>query len=183
MVDRGMGCGGAVVCRGGVVGSGGAVVRRGGMVGSRGGTVVSWGSVVGSSVVGGRVGRSLSMRGVGGARAVVGLAGVGNISNIARVSISHVVGHCLGAAVGQDNGVGSARGVTVALLILVEVSAAVLVVHTIFKGILCWHGLLLVLGLGVSVASGVTSLMMIIGHDQIQLLTICEGNFVMLQNV
>ena len=51
MVDRGMGCGGAVVCRGGVVGSGGAVVRRGGMVGSRGGTVVSWGSVGGGSVM------------------------------------------------------------------------------------------------------------------------------------
>ena len=89
----------------------------------------------------------------------------------------------LGAAIWQENSVRPARGITVSLLVLAKVGAAVLVVHTIFKGILCWHGLLLVLGLGVSVASGVTSLMMIIGHDQIQLLTICEGNFVMLQNV
>ena len=100
MVDRGMGCGGAVVCRGGVVGSGGAVVRRGGMVGSRGGAVVRWGSVVGSSMMGcgmvrGRVGRSLSMRGVGWARAVVGLTRVGDIGNIARVLVVHMVGHGL----------------------------------------------------------------------------------------
>ena len=135
-----------------------------GCMGSGGGAVVRWGCVVGSSVMGSgmlgdRVDRSLSMRGDGGARSVVGLTGIGDIGNIARVRVVHMVGHGLGAAVGQENSVGSTCGITIALLILAEVGAAVLVVHTIFKGVVCWHGLLLVLGLRVSVATGVTSLM------------------------
>ena len=93
-------------------------VVDGGM-GSWGCTVVGWGCVVRSSVLGsgmvrgrvgwgsmirgrmgwggmGRVGRSLSVGGiVGGARAVMGLARVGYIGNVARVCIIHVVGHGL----------------------------------------------------------------------------------------
>ena len=88
MVDGGMGSGGCTM------------VRWSCMVGSRGGAVVRWGSVVGSSMMGcgmvrGRVGRSLSMRGVGGARAVVGLTRVGDIGDIARVLVVHMVGHGL----------------------------------------------------------------------------------------
>ena len=60
----------------------------------------------------------------------------------------------LGAAIGQEDRVRSARGITITLLVLVEVSAAVLVLHTILEGIVGRHGLFLVaLGLRVSVAS------------------------------
>ena len=88
MVDGGMGSGG------------GTMVRWSCMVGSRGGAVVRWGCVVGSSMMGcgmvrGRVGRSLSVMGIHGAGAIVGLARVGNIGDIARVCIIHVVGHSL----------------------------------------------------------------------------------------
>ena len=64
------------------------------------------------------------------------------------------------AAVGQLDGVGTARGITVALLILAKVGAAVLVVHAVLEGIVRRRRLrLLVVGLGVSVAaSGMTSL-------------------------
>ena len=62
-------------------------VVRSSMVGS---------SVVGSSVVGGRVGWPLSMGSVvGGAGAVVGLARVGYVCDVARVCIIHMVGHSL----------------------------------------------------------------------------------------
>ena len=64
----------------------------------------------------------------------------------------------LGAAVGQENSVGAACGITVALLVLTKVGAAVLVMHSILEGVVCWHGLLLVVGLGLSIATGVTSL-------------------------
>ena len=88
-----------------------------GGMGSRGGAVVRWGCVVGSGVVRGRmgwgsmirgrmgwhggmvsnrVGRSLSMGGIMcGARAVVGLARVGDVSDVARVRVVHMVGHGL----------------------------------------------------------------------------------------
>ena len=94
--------GGTVVHRSSVVGSS-VVGSR--MVGCGGSTMVRRGCVVGSGVVGsgmvrsgmvrGRVGRSLSMRGVGWARAVVGLTRVGDIGNIARVLVVHMVGHGL----------------------------------------------------------------------------------------
>ena len=66
------------------------------------------------------------------------------------------------AAVGQEDGVGAAGGVAVTLLILAKVGAAVLVVHTILKGVVRLCGLrLLVVGLGVSIAGGrMTSLSM-----------------------
>ena len=66
----------------------------------------------------------------------------------------------LGAAIGQEDRVRSARGITVTLLVLVEVGAAVLVVHSVLKGIVRRRRLgLLVVGLGVAVAaSGMTSL-------------------------
>ena len=94
--------GGTVVHRSSVVGSS-VVGSR--MVGSGGSTMVRRGCVVGSGVVGsgmvrsgmvrGRVGRSLSVMGIHGAGAIVGLARVGNIGDIARVCIIHVVGHSL----------------------------------------------------------------------------------------
>ena len=86
MVDGGVGGGsGAVVRRRRCVVGSSAMVRRGSMVGC---------SVVGSGM--GRVGRSLSVGGVvGGAGAVVGLAGVGDVCDIARVRVVHVVGHGL----------------------------------------------------------------------------------------
>ena len=66
----------------------------------------------------------------------------------------------LGAAIGQENSVRSARGITISLLVLAEVGAAVLIVHAVLEGIVCRRRLgLLVVGLGVSVAaSGMTSL-------------------------
>ena len=61
----------------------------------------------------------------------------------------------LGAAIWQENSVRSARGITVSLLVLAKVGAAVLVMHAILKGIVGRHGFLLVaLGLRLSVASG-----------------------------
>ena len=64
------------------------------------------------------------------------------------------------AAVGQEDSVGAAGGIAVALLVLAKVGATVLVVHTVLEGVVRLRGLgLLVVGLGVSVAaSGMTSL-------------------------
>ena len=68
----------------------------------------------------------------------------------------------LSAAIGQENSVGSAGGITVALLVLAKVGAAVLIVHTVLKGILCRHGLRLIVAmrLGVAITSRVANLMM-----------------------
>ena len=103
-------------------------------------------------MVGCRMGRSLSVMGIDQARAIVGLTGVRYICDIARVSIVHMVGHSLGAAIGQENSVRSTRSITIALLVLAKVGAAVLVMHTILKGVVGRHGLFLVLGLRMSVA-------------------------------
>ena len=68
----------------------------------------------------------------------------------------------LGASVRKEDGVGSAGGVTITLLVLAKVGAAVLVVHTVLEGILGRHGLrlLVAMGLGVAVTSGMANLMM-----------------------
>ena len=68
----------------------------------------------------------------------------------------------LGAAVRKEDGVGSAGGVTITLLVLAKVGAAVLIVHTVLKGILCRHGLRLIVAmrLGVAITSRVANLMM-----------------------
>ena len=96
VVDGGVGGGGgAMVCRRRVVGSSG-VVRRGRMVGCS--AVVCRGRVVWCSVVGsgmGRVRRPLTVGGAVMAGAVVGLAGVGDVGNVAGVRVVHVVGHGL----------------------------------------------------------------------------------------
>ena len=100
VVDGGMGSGGTAMVRWGcVVWSSvvGSSVMGSSVVGS---SVVwsslVWSSVVGNSVVGGRVGWPLSMRSVvGGAGAIVGLARVGYVCDVARVCIIHMVGHSL----------------------------------------------------------------------------------------
>ena len=68
----------------------------------------------------------------------------------------------LSAAIGQEDSVGSAGGVTIALLILAEVGAAVLIMHTVLKSILCRHGLRLIVAmrLGVAITSRVANLTM-----------------------
>ena len=133
----------------------------GGVVGSGGGAVVGGGGrVVRGRVsrMGGRVGRM--GRGVrpclvvGGAGAVVGLAGVGDVGDVAGVRVVHVVGHRLRAAVGEEDGVGSAGGVPVALLVLAELGAAVLVVHAVLEGVVRLRRLGLVVTAGVAVRGG-----------------------------
>ena len=58
-----------------------------------------------------------------------------DISNIARVGISNVVGDHLGAAVGEGNTVLAVGGVAITSLVLAKVCARVLISHAIFKGI------------------------------------------------
>ena len=106
MVDGGMGSWGCTVVRWGcvvrssVLGSG--MVRGrvgwGSMIRGR----MGWGSMIRGrmgwhgGMVSNRVGRSLSMGGIMcGARAVVGLARVGDVSDVARVRVVHMVGHGL----------------------------------------------------------------------------------------
>jgi len=75
-------------------------------------------------VVGGGGGSVVTTGGGGG---VLGLSGVGHVSNIAVVVIG-VVGHSLGAAIGKSNGVGSSNNtVTVIVLLLVEGSLGVVI--------------------------------------------------------
>ena len=62
----------------------------------------------------------------GRGRGVLGLSGVGHVSNIAVVVVG-VVGHGLGAAIGKSDGVGSSNNtVTVVVLLLVEGGLGVL---------------------------------------------------------
>ena len=78
-------------------------------------SVVSWGR---SSVV--STGRDSG---------VLGLSGVGHISNITVVVVG-VVGHSLGSAIGKSNGVGSSNNtVAVIVLLLVESSLGVVISH------------------------------------------------------
>ena len=76
-------------------------------------------SVIGSSLVGDR------------SRTVGGLALIPDISNIARVSISHIIGDNLGAAIGKSNMVLAVGGVVVTGLVGAKVGARVVIVHSI----------------------------------------------------
>ena len=84
--------------------------------------------------VGRLVGGLVALLGVGGLVAglvaglvlvVLGLTGVGDVSNGARVGVVHTVGHRLGTAVGQHNRVRSLGGVAVTRLLGVELGLVV----------------------------------------------------------
>ncbi len=109
-----------VVDRGGVIGSGG-----GGVVGSRLGGMIRGGL----GVIGGGVGGGLGVVGL-----VVGGALVLDVSDVA-VLVVGVVGHDLGAAVGEGNAVLAGDDTVVILnLVLAEVSSRVFVVDAILIG-------------------------------------------------
>ena len=62
---------------------------------------------------------------------VLGLTLIPDISNIARVGISNVVGHNLGAAIGKSHTVLAVGGVVVAGLVGSEVGARVVIVDSV----------------------------------------------------
>ncbi len=95
--------------------------------------VVDGGGMVRGGAVGGGVGRR------------VGLARVGDVGDIPRVLVVHVVGHGLDAAVGQGHVVLALHSVAVPLLAVAEVGAGVLVVDAVLEGVV---GRLVVVGLG-----------------------------------
>uniref|UniRef100_A0A0K2UF24 Uncharacterized protein n=1 Tax=Lepeophtheirus salmonis TaxID=72036 RepID=A0A0K2UF24_LEPSM len=99
--------------------------------------VWSWGSVVdGSWLVGNwsRLVGSWSRL----VRSVFGLSRVGNISNIARVSISNIVGHSLDATVGKGNRVLSLGGVSITGLISSKVESSIFITDGILVLVDCW---------------------------------------------
>ena len=61
-----------------------------------------------------------------------------DISNIARVSVSNVVGDHLGAAVGKGNAVLAVGGVAVTSLVLAKVGARVLISNTVLVSVDGW---------------------------------------------
>ena len=69
---------------------------------------------------------------------VVSLALVLDVGDIAGVSVGHVVSDDLGAAVGKGNAVLAMSGVTVAGLILGEVSARVVIGHSVLVAVDSW---------------------------------------------
>ena len=78
-----------------------------------------------------------------GSRSVGRDSGVGDLGNVAAVSVGGV-GDGLGPAVGQGHGVGAGGGVAVTVLLLAEVGAAVVVVDGVLVGVdrgLVVHGL------------------------------------------
>jgi hypothetical protein len=77
---------------------------------------------------------------------VVGLTGVRDISNVARVSISNVVSHGLETTVGKLDVVGAAGGISVTLLSLSVVGAGIVIMDAILVGVVSGH-LLVVSGL------------------------------------
>ncbi len=101
---------------------------------------------VGSSMDGDGMGRAVWVRG----GAVVGLARVGDVGNVARVGIVDVVLHSLDAAIGQSDVVLSLGGVPIAGLAGSEVGAGIVVMDGV--SVLVMGGLLVV---GSSVARGV----------------------------
>ena len=112
---------------GGIGGSWG--VSRGGLVG--GGGFVGRGSLVG-----------------GGSGGVLGLAGVGHISNITAVGVGNLVVDSLQSAVGKGDAVRAGGGVPVSVLSGLEVGARVVVGNRVSVGI---HGGLVVFGLSIVV--------------------------------
>uniref|UniRef100_A0A0K2UE62 Uncharacterized protein n=1 Tax=Lepeophtheirus salmonis TaxID=72036 RepID=A0A0K2UE62_LEPSM len=73
---------------------------------------------------------------------VFGLSRVGNVSNIARVSISNVVGHSLDATVGKGNRVLSLGGVSITGLISSKVESSIFITDTIL--VLVYSGFFLI---------------------------------------
>ena len=108
---------------GGIGGSWG--VSRGGLVG--GGGFVGRGSLVG-----------------GGSGGVLGLAGVGHISNITAVGVGNLVVDSLQSAVGKGDAVRAGGGVPVSVLSGLEVGTGVVVGNGVVVGV---HGGLVVFGL------------------------------------
>ena len=95
------------------------------MVRSTGSMVGRAGSLVGGP---GSISTSRSMIGRGSrGMVVVGISRVLNIGNIARVVISNIVGHGLGATIRKINRVGTIGGVTVPVLIGIEPGARVII--------------------------------------------------------
>ena len=68
-------------------------------------------------------------------RSILGLSGVGNISNISTVSISNLVVDSLDSAIRKSNRVGSRSGISIPVLTMVEGSSRVIISYTIVEGI------------------------------------------------
>ena len=94
----------------------GVVDRSWSSVVDRGCSMVNWGRLVGWGrlVRGGLVGWG---RLVSGGLGIVSFTGVGNIGNVATVTISNVVGHSLQTAVGKSYGVASLGRISITRLI------------------------------------------------------------------
>ena len=75
------------------------------------------------------------MNRLGGSGSVGGNALVGHIGDVTAVSVGGVIGDDLGSAVGESNPVGSGGGVSVPLLVLGEVSAAIVVGYAVLVGV------------------------------------------------
>ena len=79
----------------------------------------------------GRSKDSSMLCGMGRGRSIVSLSLVPDISDIARVGISNIVGYNLGAAIGKSNTVFSRSGITIPVLRLSKVGARVLISDSI----------------------------------------------------
>ena len=103
------------------------------------------------------------VRGIGGLGSirrlllrVLSLTLVGHISNQARVGIGNGVSHSLDAAIGKSNTVGAGSGIAVAVLLLVEINASIVVLDSVVVVVDRGSSGLLILGLvgGPGVLSG-----------------------------
>ena len=79
------------------------------------------------------VGRSRLVGGRG--RSILGLSGVGDISNITAVSISNIVVDSLDSAVRKSNRVGSSGGISITVLSSIELRSRVVISNSIVVGI------------------------------------------------
>ena len=70
-----------------------------------------------------------------GGRGVLGLSGVGHVSNITAVGIIDLVVDCLGAAVGEGHRVGAAGSITVTGLAGVECGTGVVIGNSVVVGV------------------------------------------------
>jgi len=136
----------------------GVVIGNGVLVLVDSGGILISGLLVGSGSVRGGVGpldTSVSggigsggglVSGLGLVLGVLSLTGVGDLGDVARVGIGGVVAHGLDTAIGKSDGVRAGGGVVVAVLLLVEVGARVVVSDGVLVLV---HGGSVVSGLGV----------------------------------
>uniref|UniRef100_A0A0K2UEQ5 Uncharacterized protein n=1 Tax=Lepeophtheirus salmonis TaxID=72036 RepID=A0A0K2UEQ5_LEPSM len=69
---------------------------------------------------------------------IFGFSRVGNISNIARVGISHGVGYSLETTIGESNGVRSLGGISITGLISSKVDSRVVILDSILVLVGSW---------------------------------------------